>query len=359
MDIIKSTRLYEKWLGQRMPLIPADLRFKHTRMKESVFMFLRATFYRWCQRWPEICPEAAGATKVLAVGDLHVENFGTWRDAEGRLVWGINDFDEVARMPFTIDLVRLAVSAHFATEEGHLKITAAQACDAILGGYREGLKSWGNPIVLGEMHHWLRELAMSDLRDPAVFWAKMVALPACRKEVPGSATKALEVLLPRTCMEYAVCHRIAGLGSLGRERYVAVADWNGGKIAREAKRLTASAYYWARDPKGKTKEIFYQDALDRSVRSKDPYVRLEGRWIVRRLAPDCSRVPLASLPKQRDELRLLGNMGRETANMHLGSGKAVKCIGKDLHKLPAKWLLDATKGMVKATVEDWGEWKKG
>jgi len=31
---------------------------------------------------------------VLAVGDLHVENFGTWRDAEGRLIWGVNDFDE-------------------------------------------------------------------------------------------------------------------------------------------------------------------------------------------------------------------------------------------------------------------------
>jgi len=341
-----------------MTLIPADIRLKHTRMKESVFMFLRATFYRWCQRWPEVCPEAAGATKVLAVGDLHVENFGTWRDAEGRLVWGINDFDEVAHMPFTIDLVRLAVSAHFATKEGHLKITDAEACDAILQGYREGLKAGGKAIVLGEMHHWLRELAMSDLRDPAAFWAKMDALPECRKEVPGSATKALEVLLPRTCMEYTVSHRIAGLGSLGRERYVAVGDWNGGKIAREAKRLTASAYTWARNPKTKTKDVFYQDALDRSVRSKDPYVRLEGSWIVRRLAPDCSRVPLASLPKQRDELRLLGNMGRETANMHLGSGKAVKCIVKDLRKLPAKWLPDATKGMVKATEEDWEAWRK-
>ncbi|MGB8355042.1 MAG: DUF2252 family protein, partial [Chthoniobacteraceae bacterium] len=296
MDIIKATRQYEKWLGQRMPLIPADLRLKHERMKESAFMFLRATFYRWCQVWPEICPEAARVMKVLAVGDLHVENFGTWRDAEGRLVWGINDFDEVAHMPFTMDLVRLAVSAHFATEEGHLKITAAQACDAILEGYREGLKAGGKPFVLGEMHHWLRELAMSDLRDPAIFWTKIEALPACRNEPPKGATKALELLLPRTCMEYSLCHRIAGLGSLGRQRYVAVADWDGGKIAREAKRLTVSAYTWARDPKGKMKEIFYQDALDHTVRAKDPYVRLEGRWIVRRLAPDCSRVPLASLP---------------------------------------------------------------
>src|SRR5260370_32652719 len=48
--------------------------------------------------------------EVLAVGDLHVENFGTWRDAEGRLTWGVNDFDEAYPLPYTIDLARLATS---------------------------------------------------------------------------------------------------------------------------------------------------------------------------------------------------------------------------------------------------------
>ncbi len=51
---------------------------------------------------------------VLAVGDLHVENYGTWRDPEGRWVWGINDFDEAFPMAFTIDLVRLSTSTLFA-----------------------------------------------------------------------------------------------------------------------------------------------------------------------------------------------------------------------------------------------------
>ena len=59
--------------------------------------------------------------EVLAVGDLHVENFGTWRDIEGRLIWGINDFDEVGRMPYTIDLVRLAASAHIAIDTEQLQ----------------------------------------------------------------------------------------------------------------------------------------------------------------------------------------------------------------------------------------------
>jgi len=42
-------------------------------MKESVFAFLRATFYRWTQVWPEVCPDLVSATTVLAIGDLHVK----------------------------------------------------------------------------------------------------------------------------------------------------------------------------------------------------------------------------------------------------------------------------------------------
>ena len=108
MDIHKATEAYEAWLGKRLALISADMELKHQRMAESPFPFLRATFYRWVQRWPEVCPELAAAPAVLSVGDLHIENFGTWRDAEGRLIWGINDFDEAYPMPYTNDLVRLA-----------------------------------------------------------------------------------------------------------------------------------------------------------------------------------------------------------------------------------------------------------
>ena len=67
---------------------------KHEKMKKDLFAFFRATFYRWIQVWPEVCPDLTSAPMVLAVGDLHFENFGTWRDAEDRLVWGVNDFDE-------------------------------------------------------------------------------------------------------------------------------------------------------------------------------------------------------------------------------------------------------------------------
>src|SRR6266404_6154085 len=117
MDIHQATRAYELWLSKQMPLILADLRLKHQRMDQSALAFLRATFYRWAQRWPHVCLELATAPVVLGVGDLHLENFGTWRDSEGRLVWGVNDFDEACQLPYPADLVRLAVSAQLAVQE--------------------------------------------------------------------------------------------------------------------------------------------------------------------------------------------------------------------------------------------------
>src|SRR5262245_21246884 len=106
---------------------------------KAALPFLRATFYRWAQIWPERCHGLAKTPMVLAVGDLHVENFGTWRDVEGRLVWGVNDFDEAAPMPYAIDLVRLATSALLAIREKHLTCESGNVCDAILEGYSEGI----------------------------------------------------------------------------------------------------------------------------------------------------------------------------------------------------------------------------
>src|SRR5258708_2267539 len=94
-----ASRHFEAWLAQRTHLDQKDLRLKHSNMKADLFMFLRATYYRWAQLWPKVCPDLAKAPHVLAVGDLHIENFGTWRDVEGRLVWGVNDFHEPWPMP--------------------------------------------------------------------------------------------------------------------------------------------------------------------------------------------------------------------------------------------------------------------
>ncbi len=358
MRVQKATRKYEQWLAQRTRIITADLELKHQHMADDLFSFFRATFYRWAELWPEACPKAEKAPRVLAVGDLHVENFGTWRDKEGRLVWGVNDFDEVYPMPYTIDLVRLAASAWIAIEASHLAVDPQEAARAVLEGYTAGIRAAGGPFVLEEQHHWLRHIATGALRDPVHYWEKMDSLHTLRGPAPASARRALEQMLPEPGLAYRLAHRVAGLGSLGRERYVAIAVWRGGKVAREAKALLPSAYGWVHGGKSKN-EIFYETILERAVRCRDPYVERRGRWILRRLAAHCSRVELASLPREREEERLLRGMGWETANIHHGSPKALAAVRDDLKRRPQDWLIKAAEAMVKVTRDDWQEWRAG
>jgi hypothetical protein len=356
MTFHKSTEQYETWLASLIPLISADVAEKHARMRKAIFPFLRATFYRWAQTFPVICKELAQAQPVLGVGDLHVENFGTWRDAEGRLVWGINDFDEACRMPYTCDLVRLATSGHLAIQSDNLKIDTQGASDAILHGYRDALEKGGGPYVLDEHHSKLRAMAVERLKDPRAFWDELNALETLREKIPSSASKALERALPSPRPGYRIAHRVGGLGSLGRRRYVAIAEWHGGKIAREAKELAPPVWMWAHGEDRKAK-IRYEEILEHSLRCQDPFLAVRERWVVRRLAPDCSRIELSKLPKQHDSMRLLRSMGWETANVHLGSAKA-RVLLKELGKRKRGWLHQAALAMVDSVNADWQEWRK-
>ena len=355
-EITEATRSFERWLGQRLHLRRDDLDFKHQQMAADAFSFLRATFYRWAELWPEEVPEVGDAPKVLAVGDLHVENYGTWRDAEGRLVWGVNDFDEAISIPYTADLVRLATSAGLAAAEGHLTINLKEACAAILGGYSGSLKAGGKPMVLAENDRWLRKIATGRLRDPVAFWARMSALPTARGPLANKMQELLVEQLPDGANHVRFARRRAGLGSLGLERLVALADWTGGLVAHEAKALAPSAWEWAHSQHAGNR-IHYSDLLTQAVRCPDPQVDVRDGWLVRRLSPDCSRILLDELPKRRDEARLLKAMGWEAANIHLGTRGAARAIVIDLARRKQGWLRDAATKMARRLRADWKDWR--
>ena len=358
MNIRKATESYEKWAFARTQVIPADLEYKHEQMSAAVFPYFRATFYRWVQLWDELCVDEAKAPQILAVGDLHVDNFGTWRDMEGRLIWGVNDFDEAYTMPYTNDLVRLAVSANLSLEEEHLELSIRYASDAILDGYRRGLEERGRAFVLAEKNKWLRDIAMSRLRDPVRFWRRAEKLGEFRGTVPAEIQRQLEADLPEADLPYEKRRRVAGLGSLGHMRVLALARWRGGWIAREAKALAPSACIWAAGG-AKSEKIRYGEIISRAVRVPDPFLHIYENFLVRRLAPDCSRIPMCSLSKDRDEARLLDAMGFETANVHLGASPAsIRAIVSDLKHRPKRWLHRATKTMLKAIRRDWKKWAK-
>jgi len=356
MNIIKATKKFEDWLRLHIRIVEPDLQFKHEQMAASLFPFFRATFFRWLQVWPEECLELDRVPRILSVGDLHVENFGTWRDTDGRLVWGVNDFDEASLFPYTMDLVRLATSALLAAQAKRLAMKPKESASAILQGYERGMEEGGRPFVLAESHEWLRAIAESKLRDPVVFWQKMDRLPTLKGGIPESAREALEHLLPERGLPYRLARRRAGLGSLGHTRLVAIADWKGGRVAREAKALTPSALQWL-NPKLPT-EILYAAILRRAVRCPDPFVQMRGHWIVRRLSPHCSRIELEALGTSRAECWLLDAMGRETANIHLGTEEKRRAILKDLRGRKGNWLLGAAQAMADAMEKDWRVWRE-
>jgi Uncharacterized protein conserved in bacteria (DUF2252) len=352
MNIVKATRSYEAWLATHTDIVRADVRIKHKEMKRSPFVFLRATFYRWAQRWPQICEGLTDAPLVLAVGDLHLENFGTWRDDEGRLAWGVNDPDEAFRLPYTHDLVRLATSAILARREGALALSRANICAAILRGYADALACGGEPIVLAEAHRWLARIAAEELKDPAEFWAKLSSARPGPRRPPAPLRDLLQ--LPRATANARIRHRRAGVGSLGRPRFVALGSHHGGFVAREGKAVVPSACVWATE--ASSTDSFAAALFRNAVRDHDPFFVVRGGWSVRRLSPDCTKIDVSRLPGRRFEKKLLHAMGWETANVHLGTRGAR--LRRDLDRRPSGWLDQAAHSMADDVADDWKAWRK-
>jgi hypothetical protein len=355
-NVVDATADFEAWVSRHVNLVRSDVNLKHRLMALSSFPFFRATFYRWAQWWPIICPELARAPRVLAVGDLHVENFGTWRDIEGRLIWGVNDFDEVWPAAYTVDLARLVTSTYLAMHAEHLMLSRKQASRAIEEGYRDCIAKGGAPFILAEHHRWLRLVALSDLRDPVVFWKKILACPKYKGDLPKDVWKLVHNSMPLRTLHYELRSRIAGLGSLGHPRVLSLATWDGAHVVREAKQLTPSAWIWARHLTAST--ILSRKLIERAVRIRDPHVHFAAHWIVRRLAPDCSHIEMQTLPQERDEERLAYCMGWETANIHLGTPRAIPAIKRDLAKRKGRWIHKASKAMFNVTMEDWKVWRR-
>ena len=354
MNFLDATHGYEGWLGNELKLIERDLEHKHELMAAALFPFLRATYYRWAQCWGEHAGTLAATPRALAVGDLHVENYGTWRDAEGRLVWGINDFDEATQLPYVFDLTRLAVSAILAGEHQGITLTRPRVATLLLEGYAAGLECGGRPFVLEERHEALRAVLLARLKAPAPFWKKLNAIPECDGRGPKEALRLLGALLPDGVQGLKIVHRVAGLGSLGRLRYTAIGQFEGGAIAREVKQLAPPASAWA--IRGASPAIRYAQIVKRAVRCQDPFLRQRGGWIGRRLSPYNGRVELDGLSQAKDAELLLHAMGFETANVHLGS-VARKKLAKAHAAIRASEFARATRQMENAVRRDWKEWR--
>jgi hypothetical protein len=354
-----ATRSYERWRASRIEVVAEDLRLKHERLAVSPFVMLRGSYYRFLQQFGRVTATTADAPPTVAVGDLHIENFGTWRDRDGRLVWGVNDFDEVDLLPYTIDLVRLGCSALLAIAADHLALEPAAACDAILRGWSERIEEpAARSFVLGEHHRHLYRLASEAFAPPVGFMRKLAALPPWTEPLPKLAARLLTEVVPWPGFEPSLHRRVAGVGSLGSRRIVALGELSGGPVMRECKQIPGPASLWAFPSRKRPRGVFEAVAIARGV-AADPWRVQRGKWVLRPLAPDATRLELAALRRRHDEAAMLVSMGAEAANVHLTRYPAAatpKAVRADASQRPAGWLHEAAATMATACERDHLEW---
>jgi hypothetical protein len=315
-----------------------DLDLKHERMKSDAFMFLRGTCWRWAEAAAELCPELMTGAAVGSVGDAHAGNFGLWRDAEGRLVWGVNDFDEADVLPYALDLVRLATSFLVADQ----RLGAHDVADPLVEAYRAALKQ-PQAFVLERENLWLRDAlaAKDDARE--AFWAELEA--AAPETPPDGYEAALKAALgPVESLKIAP--RVAGVGSLGRPRFVAFGSLRGGPVAREVKGRVPSCWRASGD-------LGLPSRLATGPwRSPDPHLSYGEALVHRRLAPNSRKIKLADL-RERDAVPFVRAMAAELAAIHAGESAAVQAIHQDLHNRSGDWLAEAAKTVAAWTLEEY------
>jgi hypothetical protein len=361
MNIRESAGTYESWLRVQLmgEVVEDDLDQKHENMGEDAFRFLRATYWRWAETILNICPGLDDAPEMLAVGDIHIENYGTWRDYEGRLVWGVNDFDEAAVMPYIFDVVRLATSGVLRPDS---TTSFDETCAAILGGYRKGLAK-PKAIVLDRDIPWLQAYleAAKDTRE--TFWEKFDPkknLAKTRKagKPPLGFVEALATARPDTSVELSYWPRIAGGGSLGRPRWVGYGLGRGAPIVREAKAMVPSGWVRA-GGRGPLRLRCLEIATGR-YRSPDPWLSMRDTILVRRLSPSNSKLELDKPGKAAKQItpRILELMGRDLASVHLGTPGRAKAIDHDLHKRGStEWFARAVEAAAKFVKDEQKEWQ--
>jgi hypothetical protein len=349
VDVVDRTVAYERWLAEHMQVVTADFDLKHREMAQSPVRFLRGSYYLWLER---VCtrPQLQRAPQVPIVGDLHVENFGSWRDRAGRRRWGVNDLDEVARGSYAIDLVRLAVSAVLAP---HVALSVHEVVDVVLTEWTAADGGTALDLDDDSAHH-LRRLVPQ--RPHKQYFERLAALPVVDPDDEGIPIAVQDAVAATTSDGWRPSwhRRTAGTGSLGRPRFGAFGlDDDATPHAREVKLLGPATRLWVEDVTDgaahpvPTPDPALFDLVTATVAGPDPYERDDG-WQVRRLSPDDVRIELAGLAA-KDSARLMRSMARATATVHAVDAGGLADSRHDANAVGTGWFVDAVQEMTEVT----------
>lgn len=227
---------------------PQRLQRKFQLLREDAFAFFRGT----CHLFYACLPRHAmfkTAPRVLACGDLHLENFGTYKGDNRLTYFDLNDFDEASVAPCTLELARfmsslLVAAAHYGIAARDATKLCRTFCDVYRTAIIDGKPRWVERLtaegMVEDLLASLRERKRAELLDLRTQLKKAKrrlvidgkhALPATRAECQRVASLLARYGRtapdPRFYRVLDAARRIAGNGSLGVERYVVLVEGKG------------------------------------------------------------------------------------------------------------------------------------
>ncbi|HEX4190974.1 MAG TPA: DUF2252 family protein [Marmoricola sp.] len=351
-DVHELTHSYEAWTGARIPLDATELERKHVEMAAHEYRFLRGSYYLWLVRLSELVPEALAGARAPAVGDLHVENFGTWRDSDQVRRWGINDFDELSTGAVLPDLVRLAASAVLAP---HISLADKDVCDLVLETWSQAEPGGSVDLADPDAHHLTK--LVPEFADPAKFYTGLAEGPLA--EVPAAVAQAATGVAEAGWQPTWHRHQ-AGTGSLGHRRVVGVGPAaDGSPHAREGKQLGPGTAEWTTatlpGPAWPSPDGRLFETVRSAIKGPAAATRVQD-WQVRDLAPDVLRIELTGLG-HHDSERLLRAMARATADVHGADADGYAAALAGAESLGHSGFREMVRTMVASTKADYAAYR--
>ena len=386
MDAVKTIRSFNTGRD------PQRLAMKYSNLRKSPFVFLRGTCHLFYERLPAARMRVK-APLVWACGDLHLENFGSFKGDNRLVYFDINDFDESALAPASWDLVRFLTSVLLAAAD--LKADASEArklCDAFVRAYATALAGGSPRWVERETAGGLIEELLGSLEDRTRVrhLNERTERKNGRRRLRCDGKRALPVSdaernrvekmirahakaqdRPEFFEVLDVAHRIAGTGSLGLERYVVLVEGKGSPNANyllDLKQSIASSLA----PHLKVKQPAFATQAHRIVAAQrrvqaapmaflHPIERRRSSYVLRGLQPSEDRVALYESGIAFAKIRsVIEEMGRIVAWGQLrSSGRQGSAIADELiafgssRKVWHDELVGAARRCAKLVRKDW------
>ena len=363
---------------------------KYEAMRSSAFAFLRGTCHLFYERLP---PSRifARAPAAWLCGDLHLQNFGSYKGDNRLVYFDINDFDEALLAPCTLDLVRFMVSVLVAA--GTLRLTDAQArtlakrfLEAYVAAIELGKARWidrdGATGLIAALLNGLRSRtrkAHLNKRTRVLNGRRKLrvdgeyALPASpvqRRVVTQFMRRFARSQPERKFFRVLdVARRIAGSGSLGVEHYVVLIEGKGSPDGnylldlKQALRSSVRKRAAHKQPRWQS-EAHRIVELQRRIQAVSMAfltpVKIAGQaFVMRGLQPSEDRVALAAVHDWTQLEALMADMGKLVAWGQLrssgrqGSASADELIAYWAKRGRARVLMASARASARSVQSDW------